>query len=238
MTLLQAGQHGGEFAAAWRMIAEGTPSTKIIMAVLALFSLASWALIVWKMLQFRRLRRDSDRFLDRLEGAERLDVAHERLASLPESPFTRVFNRGMTFFGELRPGAARAGSEVRGLSPAQLEVLKLVLEKEEGEERDELTAGLYWLAIIATVSPLLGLLGTVLGVMNSFVGVAAQGSSSINAVAPGIAEALVATAGGLVAAIPAAMGYNYLTARLNRIMGELEGFSSEFIGGLAREGRI
>ncbi|HET6765116.1 MAG TPA: MotA/TolQ/ExbB proton channel family protein, partial [Longimicrobiaceae bacterium] len=110
--------------------------------------------------------------------------------------------------------------------------------KEEGEERDELTAGLYWLAIIATVSPLLGLLGTVLGVMNSFVGVAAAGSSSINAVAPGIAEALVATAGGLVAAIPAAMGYNYLTARLNRIMGELEGFSSEFIGGLAREGRI
>jgi biopolymer transport protein TolQ len=127
---------------------------------------------------------------------------------------------------------------VRGLSPAQLEVLQMVLEKEEGEERDELTAGLYWLAIIATVSPLLGLLGTVLGVMNSFVGVAAAGSSSINAVAPGIAEALVATAGGLVAAIPAAMGYNYLTARLNRIMGELEGFSSEFIGGLAREGRI
>jgi biopolymer transport protein TolQ len=239
MMLLQP-QHGGpnEFAKAWQMIAEGTPSTQIIMAVLALFSLASWGLIVWKILQFRRLRRESDRFLDKLEGADKLEVAYDRVASLPESPFTRVFRRGMNFFGELRPGASRLGSDVRGLSPAQLEVLKIVLEKEEGEERDELTAGLYWLAIIATVSPLLGLLGTVLGVMNSFVGVAAQGSSSINAVAPGIAEALVATAGGLVVAIPAAMGYNYLTARLNRIMGELEGFSSEFIGTLAREGRI
>lgn len=237
---MQLPAHAGpnEFQMAWQMIAEGTPSTKVIMAVLAVFSLASWALIAWKVMQFRRLRRDSDRFLDRLEGAQRLDSAYEAVQALPESPFTRIFRRGWTFFSDLRPGAARAGSEVRGLSPAQLEVLRMVLEKEEAEERDGLTGGIYWLAIIATISPLLGLLGTVLGVMNSFIGVTAAGSSSINAVAPGIAEALVATAGGLVVAIPAAMGYNYLTARLNVVMGELEGFSSEFIGSLAREGRI
>jgi biopolymer transport protein ExbB/TolQ len=155
---------------------------------------------------------------------------------LPESPFTRIFKRGMTFYAELRP-AARTG-EIKGLLPAQLEVLRMVLEKEEGEERDGLTRGLIWLAIFATVSPLIGLLGTVIGVMNSFVGVASAGSSSITAVAPGIAESLVATAGGLVVAIPAAIGYNYLTGRLNLFMGELEGFSSEFIGALAREGRI
>ena len=113
-----------------------------------------------------------------------------------------------------------------------------LLEKEEAEERDEMSRGLGWLAIIATASPLLGLLGTVLGVMNSFLGVAAAGSSSITVVAPGVAEALVATAGGLVVAIPAAMAYNYLTARLNRFTGELEGISSELIGALAREGRI
>ena len=113
-----------------------------------------------------------------------------------------------------------------------------MLEKEEAVERAELAHGIYSLAIIATVSPLLGLLGTVLWVMNSFVGVAAAGSSNINAVAPGIAEALIATAGGLVVAIPASMAYNYFVSRLNFIMGELEGFSSEFIGTLAREGRI
>ena len=234
--MIQSAAHTGEFGNVWRMISAGTVSTQIIMAVLAIFSLASWAIIVLKILQFRRLRRESDAFVQRLERAERLDDAFDGIRALPESPFTRVFKRGMTFYSELRP-AARTG-EVKGLLPAQLEVLRLVLEKEEGDERDGLTKGLIWLAIFAPVAPLLGLLGTVIGVMNSFIGVANAGSSSIMAVAPGIAEALVATAGGLVVAIPAAIGYNYLTGRLNLFMGELEGFSSEFIGALAREGRI
>ena len=236
--MLQAQPHTGELGNVWQMIAGGTLSTKLIMATLAVFSLVSWVIIVLKILQLRRLRRESDLFIERLERSERLEDAFSSILALPESPFTRVFKRGMTFYSELRPGAMRAGGEVRGLLPTQLEVLRLVLEKEEGDERDSLTRGLHWLAIFATVSPLLGLLGTVLGVMNSFIGVAAAGSSSINAVAPGIAEALVATAGGLVVAIPAAMGYNYLTGRLNLLVGELEGFSSEFIGALAREGRI
>jgi biopolymer transport protein TolQ len=227
-----------EFSASWDMIVHGTPSTKIIIGLLAIMSLASWALIALKMVQFRRVRRDADRFTGELERAERLDDAYKSVLALPESPFSRVFRRGVNFFSELRPAAARAGSEVRGLSPAQLEVLKLVLEKEEGEERDQLSHGVYWLAIIATVSPLFGLLGTVLGVMHSFVGVAQAGSSSISAVAPGVAEALITTAAGLVVAIPAAMAYNYFTARLNLVMNELEGFSSEFIGTLAREGRV
>ena len=234
--MMQAAPHTGEFGNVWRMIASGTLSTQLIMALLGVMSLVSWAIIVVKWLQFRRLRREGDRFVERLEKADRLEEAFHGIMTLPESPFTRVFKRGMTFYGELRP-AARTG-EIKGLLPAQLEVLRLVLEKEEGDERDGLNGGLIWLAIFATASPLLGLLGTVIGVMNSFIGVAAAGSSNINAVAPGIAEALVATAGGLVVAIPAAIGYNYLIGRLNSFMGELEGFSSEFIGALAREGRI
>jgi len=231
-------QNRSEFSAAWEMIAGGTTSTRLIMALLAVFSVASWTLIVWKLVQFRRLHREADRFMDRIAAAESLDDATAYVQTLPESPFTRVFSRGARFFGEMRPGAARLGSDVRGLSPAQLEVLRIVLEKEEGEERDGLSGGIGWLAIIATVSPLLGLLGTVLGVMHAFMGVMESGSSSITAVAPGVAEALVTTAGGLVVAIPAAMAYNYLTGKLNRFMGELEGISSELIGTLAREGRI
>jgi biopolymer transport protein TolQ len=237
-TALMQQHTGNEFAAAWEMIAQGTPSTKIIMATLAVMSVASWTIIALKLIQFRRLHREADQFLDRVQAAERLDEAYTWVRGLKESPFTRLFKRGMGFFTELRPGAAKQGTDVRGLSPAQLEVLKMVLEKEESEERDELARGLSWLAIIATASPLLGLLGTVLGVMNSFLGVAASGSSSITVVAPGVAEALVATGGGLVVAIPAAMSYNYLTARLNRFTGELEGISTELIGALAREGRI
>ena len=235
--ILQSAAQPGELGNVWRMIAAGTVSTKLIMLLLAVFSVVSWAVIVRKVRQFRRLRRESDRFVERLERAERLEDAFLAIMARPESPFTRVFKRGMTFYSELRP-AARTTGEVKGLLPAQLEVLRLVLEKEEGDERDGLTRGLIWLAIFATVSPLLGLLGTVIGVMNSFIGVSVAGSSSITAVAPGIAEALVATAGGLVVAIPAAIGYNYLTGRLNLFMGELEGFSSEFIGTLAREGKV
>jgi biopolymer transport protein TolQ len=231
-------QTGPEFTSAWEMVARGTLSTQVIVGILAVFSLVSWALIVLKLVQFRRLHREADQFMDRIEAAERVEEAYDWVRGMRESPFTRLFKRGVSFFGELRPGAMRQGSDVRGLSPAQLEVLRIVLEKEEGEERDGLSGGIQWLAMIATVAPLLGLLGTVLGVMHSFLGVVQAGSTNIAAVAPGVAEALITTAAGLVVAIPAAMAYNYLTAQLNRFMGELEGISSELIGALAREGRI
>src|SRR5690606_18817182 len=140
---------------------------------------------------------------------------------------------------DLRPGALREGAgPAQGLSETQLHALRLVLEKGQAEERDQLAAGLSWLAIIGTISPLLGLLGTVIGVMNSFVGVANSGSANIAAVAPGIAQALVATVAGLAVAIPAIIASNSFVTRLNYVSGELEGFASEFIGVLAREGRL
>ncbi len=236
--LLFAQIRPGEALDAWSMIAHGTLDTKIILGLLAVFSLTSWGIIIWKLLQFRRLHRQATGFTSQVERAARLEDAYKSILALPESPFTRVFRRGVNFFSELRPGALREGAPVVGLSPAQLEVLRLVMEKEEGEERDEAAHGLPWLAIVATVSPLLGLLGTVLGVMNSFIGVAETGSANIAAIAPGVAEALITTVAGLIAAIPAAISYNYFTTRLQLFMSELEGFSSEFIGSLAREGKV
>ena len=237
-TLLLAQVQPDELETAWRMVVDGTPSTKLILAILAVFSLGSWAVIMWKTVLFRRLRKLADSFHYEMKRSERLEEAYRNVLALPDSPFTRVFRSGVNFFSELRPGALSERGGTTGFSSVQLEALRLVLEKEEGQERDDLSNGLSLLAIIATASPLLGLLGTVIGVMNSFVGVAASGSSSIGAVAPGIAEALIATAAGLVAAIPAAMGYNYLAAKLQLFMGQLEGFSSDFIGSLAREGKI
>lgn len=228
----------GESLSAWGMIIDGTGSTKAILLILAVFSLISWALILWKYFQFRRLWEQAGGFLDHLESSSRLEDAYRGILALPESPFTRVFRKGVNFFSELRPGALREGIVVAGLSSAQLEVLRLVLEKEESEERDEMAHGLPWLAIIATVSPLLGLLGTVLGVMNTFIGVASAGSANITAVAPGVAQALITTVAGLVVAIPAAIGYNYYAGRLQLFTSELEGLSSEFIGSLAREGKV
>ncbi|HEX7091783.1 MAG TPA: MotA/TolQ/ExbB proton channel family protein [Longimicrobiales bacterium] len=232
---------GTEPLSALDLVLRGSLSARIVLAVTALFSLVSWLIIFWKLGQFRRVRRQGIAFVRSTERLHRLEDISRSVLRLPESPYTRVFRQGITFFGELRPASVREGAggvAVQGLSETQLHALRLVLEKGQAEERDQLAAGLTWLAVIGTVSPLLGLLGTVIGVMNSFVGVARSGSANIASVAPGIAEALVTTVAGLAVAIPAVIAYNYFVTRLNSVSGELEGFASEFIGVLAREGRL
>jgi len=224
---------------AWDMVVGATLPTLVVLIVLACMSVWSWWLIFHKSRQFREVRKQGDRFLDHMERAQRLEDAYKAILSLPDSPYGRVFRQGVNFFSELRPGALRQGSPpAAGLSLTQLEALRLVLEKEEAEERDDLARGIGWLAVIGSVSPLLGLLGTVIGVMNAFLGITASGSSNIMAVAPGVAEALMTTVAGLFVAIPAVMAYNLFVGKLNLVSGELEGFSSEFIGTLAREGRV
>jgi biopolymer transport protein TolQ len=224
---------------AFELIAHGTAITWVVLGLTAFFSVVSWIIILWKIGQFRRLRREGRRFSDAMTHAQRLEDAHNVLVRLPESAHSRIFRSGINFFSELRPGALKANAPASaGLSEAQLNALWLMLEKVQEEERDSLSRGLVWLSIVAVVGPLLGLLGTVIGVMDSFLGVTATGSANIGAVAPGIAEALITTAFGLVAAIPAAIGYNFFVTKLNAFSGELEGFASEFIGALAREGRL
>ncbi|MDE2773790.1 MAG: MotA/TolQ/ExbB proton channel family protein [Gemmatimonadota bacterium] len=222
-----------------QLLREAMLPTWIVLSVLLLFSLASWWLIFWKAWQFRDVRQQGDRFQDEVERAHRLEDAYKGILALPDSPYGRVFRQGVNFFSELRPGSLREGAPVaEGLSLTQLEALRMVLEKEEAEERDELGRGLTWLAVIGSVSPLLGLLGTVIGVMDVFLGIAATGSSSLSSVAPGVGQALVTTVAGLFVAIPSVLAYNHFVGRLNLVASELEGFSSEFIGMLAREGRV
>ncbi|MDX1396312.1 MAG: MotA/TolQ/ExbB proton channel family protein [Gemmatimonadota bacterium] len=221
------------------MVLNATPATKVILIILAAFSLVSWVLIFWKWREFKELNEKADRFVYAMEGARGLHDLHGALGRLEESPVTRAFREGVSFFGDLRPGALDSPAVAgEGLTPTQLDTLWLVLEKNLSQERDELSHGMPWLAIIGSVSPLLGLMGTVVGVMNSFIGITAQGSANIAAVAPGIAEALTTTVTGLAVAIPAVIAYNHYAARLGLLTGELEGFASEFVGTLAREGRI
>ncbi|MYA33217.1 MAG: hypothetical protein F4164_14820 [Gemmatimonadales bacterium] len=220
------------------MILGATLPTKIILTVLAAFSLVSWVLIIWKFRELRAVNARADDFVFAMAGANGLVDLNDALAELEDSPFRRVFREGIAFFSELRPGALDGTHVGEGLSPTQLEALWLVLEKSLSEEKDELAQGLSWLAIIGSVSPLLGLMGTVVGVMNSFIGITSQGSANIAAVAPGIAEALTTTVAGLAVAIPAVIAYNHYASRLRLFVGELEGFASEFVGTLAREGRL
>lgn len=222
------------------MVWGATPVTKVILIVLVAFSLLSWVLIFWKWREFRRVGIEGDEFVEAMESTAGLNDLYETLLRLGESPYTRVFRQGVNFFSELRPTALtiRGGTPESGLTPTQLDTLWLVLGKGLAQERDDLSHGLPWLAIIGSVSPLLGLLGTVVGVMNSFIGITAQGSANIAAVAPGIAEALTTTVTGLAVAIPAVIAYNHYASKLGLFTSELEGFASEFVGTLAREGRL
>jgi biopolymer transport protein TolQ len=222
------------------LVLTSSTETKVVLVVTAVFSLVSWFIIVLKWWQFRRLRRQADRFFTELERTTRLQEAYHAVMKLPPSPYNRLFREGLSFFTELRPGGLKeeAAANRSTLSMTQLEALKMVLGKEVAAERDLMARFIPWLATIGSVSPLLGLLGTVLGVMDAFIGIATKGSGNISAVAPGVAEALVTTVAGLAAAIPAVISYNLFVNRLGLFAGELEGFANEMVGTMAREGLL
>lgn len=238
---MMLGQVGGALPTSpWELVTTSSQATRIVLVVLALFSILSWFLIVLKWIHFRRVRRQADRFFDELERTTRLEDAYHTVMKLPPSPYGRLLREGVNFFSELRPGGLHGtrGAEGGTLTATQLEVLRMMLGKEVNAERDIMARFLPWLATIGSVSPLLGLLGTVIGVMNAFIGIAAGGSGNIAAVAPGVAEALVTTVMGLAVAIPAVIGYNVFVSRLGLFAGELDGFAQEIVGTMAREGRV
>jgi biopolymer transport protein TolQ len=229
----------------WELVLTSSRETQFVLGVLAVFSVVSWYFIVLKWWQFRRMRQLGDRFLAEVERAPRLEDAYHAAMRLPPSPYNRLLREGIHFFSELKPGSlkptAAAGTVAAPpttLTTTQLEALRMVLAKEVAAERDGAARFLPWLATFGSVSPLLGLLGTVLGVMDAFIGIALGGSGNISAVAPGVAEALVTTVAGLAVAVPAVIAYNIYVNRLGLFAGELEGFAQEIIATLAREGRL
>ena len=225
----------------WELVLTSSRETKVVLAILVLFSVASWYLIILKWWQFRHVRRQADRFMKEIEKAPRLEEAYHAAMRLPSSPYNRLLREAVQFFSHLKPGVLRepaAAAPHPTLTMMQLEALRMVLAKEIAAERDAAARFIPWLATFGSVSPLLGLLGTVLGVMDAFIGIAVGGSGNIGAVAPGVAEALVTTVAGLAVAVPAVMAYNLYVNRLGLFAGELEGFAQEIIGTLAREGRL
>jgi len=225
----------------WELVRLSSPETRAVLVVTTVFSLVSWFLIGLKWWQFHRIRRQSRRFFDEMERHTRLKDAYHGVMKLPPSPYSRILREALTFVGELKPGSLQRGSEVPApttMSLAQLEALKMVMAKDIAAERDLQARFISWLATIGSVSPLLGLLGTVFGVIDAFLGIATKGSGNIGAVAPGVAEALITTVAGLVAAIPAVIAYNAFANRLGVFAGELEGFAHEIIGSMAREGLL
>ncbi len=233
-------QVGGAIPSSPIELLTGSGTTeRVVLAILGVLSLLSWGIMVAKWLEFRRINAGAARFLGEFGTVERVEGAAGLARRLPASPYTRVTDRAVQFLASTRPtGSAPSVTSPAMLSAGQLDALRELLDAQAVFERDVLARWVPALASIGSVSPLIGLLGTVLGVINAFLGLASKGSGNIGAVAPGIATALVATAAALTVAIPAAFGYNIFANQLNRIERELEGYGSELIALLAREGRL
>jgi biopolymer transport protein TolQ len=220
------------------LILSSSPVTQVVLVLLALLSLTSWTIMLAKWIELRRVRRAGSAFMKTFERARSLDEVATAARKVRPNPFVDIFERAQQFLEDTRPAMPATADRAARFSASQVEALRLLLDSQTEAERDALSRFIPWLATIGSVSPLMGLLGTVLGIIQSFVGIATSGSGNVAAVAPGVAEALTATAAALIVAIPAVFGYNIFATKLNRLEGELEGFGSELIALLVREGRI
>ncbi len=219
------------------LVTNSTGATKIVLVILVILSLLSWGIIFAKWYELRKAARITRSFAHEFAGAHTVERAAQMARGTGGPPAT-IMERAMRFIEETTPALHGTSERSPRFSGAQVEALQLVLDAETTSERDRLGKWVAALATIGSVSPLIGLLGTVLGVIDAFVGIAAKGSGNIGAVAPGVAEALIATAAALSVAIPAVFAYNIFAARLNKIEGEMESFGSELIALMVREGMI
>jgi len=239
LLLLQLGAtSGGGDATLVSLILGADIVTKGVLVLLVLLSLLSWAIMFAKWRAFRAAESNGLAFLKEFERTRGVDEATALAQRVSPSAFTAVFARAVRFLNDTKPAMGATADRSARLSGSQVEALRLVLDAESSKEREVLGRFITWLATVGSVSPLIGLLGTVLGVMSAFAGIVNTGSGNIAAVAPGIAAALSATAAALAVAIPAAFAYNSFAARLNKFDSALEGFGSELIALLVREGRV
>jgi len=207
---------------------------KLVMILLLFFSVFSWAIIGTKYFQVRRAKRESDQFLDAFWAGENMEEVYTSTKRLRASPLVYVFQAGYQELNRIREHRKKGAANPGATDLPKVELLGVdnvarALRQATTSEVTRLTRFLPFLATTGSTAPFIGLFGTVWGIMASFQNLAAQHSAGLDVVAPGISEALVATAAGLAAAIPAVVAYNYYLSRIRVLSGELDNFSAEFL---------
>ncbi|MDR0810150.1 MAG: protein TolQ [Gemmobacter sp.] len=210
------------------LFARATITVKLVMIVLLIMSFWSWAIIIRKHIMFRSARAEAGIFDRAFWSGEPLDELLEKIGPVPEGPSEKIFAAGMT---EWRRSHRSDGGLIAGAQSRIDRAMDVAIAR-EGEQ---LNSGLSFLATVGSTAPFIGLFGTVYGIMHAFTQIAATRNTDLATVAPGIAEALMATGIGLVAAIPAVVFYNKLNADSERILGGYEAFADEFATILSRQ---
>ena len=212
----------------WSLFARATLTVKLVMIMLVVASFWAWGIILQKLLVYRRARAEADRFDRAFWSGEPLDGLFEEIGPEPDGAAEKVFAAGMIEW-------QRSHREDGGLIANATSRIDRSMDVAITKEAERLQGGLTVLATVGSSAPFIGLFGTVVGIMNAFIEIAQQQNTNLAVVAPGIAEALLATGLGLLAAIPAVIFYNKLSADSDRIVAGYEAFADEFATILSRQ---
>ena len=205
---------------AWTLILDASPLVKLILLALLLASVVTWAIIIQKSKVIKATQIADQKFLEAFWSAQTLEEISEKVVNFDPSVVARVFASGYL--------------ELRKMQIPEIANLERSLNRAHSIQLDELEKHVNWLATTASAAPFVGLFGTVWGIMSSFQNIGVTGSASLSVVAPGISEALIATAVGLAAAIPAAIAYNSILGKIKRVSLEMEIFSQDFLNMVQR----
>ncbi len=205
------------------MLHNSGPTALVVLVLLAIMSVFSWTIMIGKFLAFRKVATQNLRFLRTFRKSSRLSEVASVADQFRPAPLVAVFLEIVEEYQRQTGG--------RGM-PRSSQAMERAASIASSEALTELESRLTWLATIAAVAPFIGLLGTVLGIIDAFHGLGTQGAATLRAVAPGISEALITTAAGLVVAIPAVVGYNQLTARIRQFGARMDDFGRELLNAI------
>lgn len=223
------------------IILNAGPMVQFVLVVLLIFSVVSWAIIFDKFRLIRRADRESREFFEFFWKSKNLPAIFQKAKKMKKSPLAKVFRAGYVELSKLSkaksdPIERRSPNDISSISTelGGIDNVGRALRQAVTSETTRLEKALPFLATTGNTSPFIGLFGTVWGIMNAFKGIGIKGSASLAVVAPGISEALIATAAGLAAAIPAVVAYNYYLNKVRILASDMENFSSEFLNIIER----
>ena len=222
----------GDLAAIFELVTESTGVVLLVLVLLVAFSLACWAIIVYKWFVIHQAHGQSLDFLELFWESKRLDKVFAESEDLDRSPIAQVFRAGYIELNKIQRTANM--EETMSHALGGLENIQRAMRRAANAEMSLLERYVPFLATTASAAPFVGLFGTVWGIMKSFIGIKASGAAGLDVVAPGIAEALIATAVGLAAAIPAVIAYNYFLAKIRHLDNEMTNFESDFLNIIKR----
>ena len=218
------------------MILNAGPVGQGVMLTLLIFSIVSWSIIITKSRLFRKVKLDSEDFLETFWGSANLSEAHDAASDFEYSPQAAIFSAGFNELEKInKMRNNQEETESLEMQLATMDNFKRTIRKAASQELDLLSRSLPFLATTGSATPFIGLFGTVWGIMASFHDIGQKGSASLAVVAPGISEALIATAAGLAVAIPAVIFYNVYASKVDHVEGEMDSFSTDLLNLVERD---